>query len=173
MLSRRFFLGYATLLAATLVVSDTGFASENLPVPTGTEILRITGKIDRKNQGDAAVFDREMLNNLPQQRLETYTDWTEGVQVFEGPPLADVLEAVRANGTKIRAFAINDYSAIMPLSDAKEYSVLLALRHNGEAMSVRKNGPIWIIYPKLGADTSEPSPHNEKSVWQLNRLNIE
>ena len=162
----------AVLIPATMALVGSAAASGELAELSGPELLRVTGKLERTNEGDVAAFDRQMLNALPQHRLETYTDWTEGLQVFEGPLLADLLDHVGASGSEIVASALNDYSAVIPMSDLDEYPVLLALRRNGEAMPVRDKGPIWIIYPNDSPDESQPGAHNEKSIWQLNRLEI-
>ncbi len=162
----------AGALAALALVGAAAHAAEPLPEPQGRVILEITGEIDVTNQGEAAAFDRAMLTALPQAELTTYTDWTEGEQVFTGPRLADVLERVGAGGDTLHARALNDYEADIPRSDAQQYKVVLALRRNGEQLSVRDKGPIWIVYPHPNPESEEPSPHNYKSVWQLEAIDV-
>jgi hypothetical protein len=161
------------MMAAGAGLTLTRFAAaQTLDPPEGRVLLRLTGKIERTNDGDSAVFDRAMLNDLPWQTLETYTDWTDGLQTFEGPLLGDLLEHVGAHGDKLHATALNGYAANIPVSDVEEYPVLLALRRNGEAMSVREKGPIWIIYPNPEPSSDTPGPHNDKSVWQLSDIDV-
>lgn len=163
----------AVLSAAGAALLDTAQAAGPLPRASAPILLEITGKISVTNEGAAARFDREMLDALPQHRLETYTDWTQGLQVFEGPLLADVLARVDAYGTTVRAIALNDYKVDIPRTDADEYPVMLALRQNGAPMSVRDKGPIWIIYPNSNPEAALASPHNDKSVWQLRSLDVQ
>lgn len=173
MLFRRTLILLAALSAAGAGLLGTAQATSSLPKAGQPVLLEITGKIRVTNDEGAASFDRDMLNALPQHRLETYTDWTEGPQVFEGPLLADVLARVEAYGTTLRATALNDYQVEIPREDAAAYPVLLALRHNGAPMSVRDKGPIWIIYPNSSPEAAIASPHNEKSIWQLRSLDVQ
>lgn len=170
---RRTLILLAALSAAGTALLGAAQATSPLPEAATPVLLEVTGKISVTSGGVAARFDREMLNALPQHRLETYTDWTEGPQVFEGPLLADVLERVGAYGATLRAIALNDYQVEIPRADAEDYPVVLALRHNGAPMSVRDKGPIWIIYPNPNPAAAIASPHNDKSVWQLRRLDVQ
>ena len=169
---RRTLILLAALSAAGTALFGAAHATGPLPKAGSPVLLAVTGKISVTNEGDAAEFDREMLNALPQHRLETYTDWTEGLQVFEGPLLADVLERVGAYGSTVRAIALNDYAVDIPSADSEDHTVVLALRQNGTPMSVRDKGPIWIIYPNPSPEAAIASPHNDKSVWQLRSLDV-
>ena len=169
---RRAVMLLALMSLAGAALAGPAHASNKLPTPGKPVLLEVTGKITVTNEEGSARFDREMLNALPQHRLETYTDWTEGLQVFEGPLLVDVLERVGAYGTTLRAIALNDYQVDIPSADSGNYPVVLALRHNGTPMSVRDKGPIWIIYPNPSPEAALASPHNDKSIWQLRSLDV-
>jgi len=169
---RRTLILLAALSVAGAALFGAAQAASPLPKAGTPVLLEVTGKIRVTNEGEAARFDRDMLNALPQHRLETYTDWTEGPQVFEGPLLADVLERVGAYGSTLRATALNDYRVEIPRADSEAYPVVLALRQNGAPMSVRDKGPIWIIYPNATPESALASPHNDKSVWQLRSLDV-
>jgi hypothetical protein len=47
----------------------------------------------------------------------------------------------------LRAKAINDYAIDIPLSDAVQGGPIVAYRLDGDTMSVRDKGPLWIVYP--------------------------
>lgn len=166
-LRRRFLL--LLLLTEWSALATTG----RLPTPREKVILTIRGAIEHHNQGSSAVFDLAMLEALPQHQFVTRTPWDSGPVSFSGPLLRDVLRMVGARGRKLRAIALNDYQITIPISDAKHYNVILALRKNGSLMSVRQKGPVFIIYPF----DSEPHLHNrryyERSVWQLTTLEVE
>lgn len=150
---------------------------EALPPPSGPVILEVSGAIQVSNTPEAnprkvVRFDRKALERLPQRTVETYTDWTTGLQSFTGVPLAELLEHVGAEGEEIHAVALNDYAITIPVSDAYEYPVLLALKHNGEYMRIRDKGPLWIIYPSDEPSADSLGPHNHKMIWQLASLEI-
>jgi hypothetical protein len=144
-----------------------------LPAPSGRIVLTITGHIRLHNQGSRAVFDIAMLEALPQHTFTTHTPWTEHRVSFTGPLLRDLLEAVGAHGRKLRATALDDYRAIIPIEDAYLYDVIVATRKNGSLMTVRDKGPLFIIYPFDQNPALKSLRFYERSIWQVNRLEVE
>src|SRR5690606_37857780 len=108
------------------VLSFPASAADPLPLPTGPIVLTISGKIEVTNSDLGAQFDRQMLDELGRIEVRTTTAWTDGIQLFEGTLLRDVLERVGASGTMITATAHNDYSVPIPVEDAMIYDVILA-----------------------------------------------
>ncbi|NGO51117.1 molybdopterin-dependent oxidoreductase [Allomesorhizobium camelthorni] len=137
-------------------------------------VLTVSGLISPRAEADRDAeevdFSIEDLEKLPQTELRTHTDWTEGLQIFSGVLLKDLIEAVGASGKEIVARALNDYAANIPVSDAYELSVLIAIKHNGQYMRIRDKGPLWIIYPSAQTSSSKVNPYNDRMVWQLSRL---
>lgn len=156
-------------LAATLA---GGAAAADLPAPEGRVILTVSGNIGVTNAGDEARFDRALLKSVGWRTIETYTAWTEGRQEFSGVPLAALMERLEADGETLRAHALNDYEAVIPMRDLAEHDVLLAADQDGEPMPIRSRGPLWIVYPN-DAPSSKSSPANEKMVWQLDEIVVE
>ncbi len=161
----------AAILAILLAAAPAG-ASDGLPQPDGEVVLTITGAITRTNRDGAADFDRAMLERLGTAHLATSTPWTEGVPVFEGVPMAALLDAVGAEGTVAVGTALDDYGADLPLGELREYAVLLAMRMNGELLTVRDRGPLWVVYPRDQVAAFMDPRHNAKWIWQLRRLDI-
>jgi hypothetical protein len=168
MLQRRVVLGF--LVAA--VAAGRGAAAAALAAPTGKVLLTLRGKISVHNAGDTAAFDLAMLDALPQGRFEGETPWTKGVNVFTGPNGAAVLDAVGATGSNLRVNALNDYNADIPVSDFREHAVILATRHNGEVMSVREKGPVWVIYPMDKEPALRVETTYTRSVWQVKSIDV-
>ena len=135
---------------------------------SGPVVLTVSGQIE----GDAVAFDREMLESLDWREIRTWTSFTEGEQVFAGPTLKSVLEAVGARGSKLRAIAINDYAIDIPVDHAEAHDVLLALDHNGRTMRVRNKGPVWVIYPQSETESKNPK-FDAEMIWQLDRISVE
>ncbi len=149
------------------------WSADTLASPAGPVILTVSGMIKKSNQGDSAVFDREMLEKLGMSELQVTTPWTEGSQTFEGVLASKVLDAVGASGSMILARAINDYQVKIPASDFRRYPVLLALKHNGRYMRVRDKGPIWIVYPRETFPELDTDLVTDRWVWQLSDLIIQ
>ncbi|ANH03368.1 molybdopterin-dependent oxidoreductase [Shinella sp. HZN7] len=168
-LLRRAFL--ASALAASLLASAGGAAA--LDKPTGEVILTITAdRLDHPNVDGTAQFDLAMLEALAGRSGEMETPWTEGRMNFSGPLLRAVIEAAGAHGTEMKVTAINDYAADVPMEDAVSLDTILATRMNGETMSVREKGPLFLVYPF----DKDPALYNEKyftrSVWQIKAIEV-
>lgn len=142
-----------------------------LDVPKGPVLLTVSGGITHTNANGVAEFDREMLEALEWRDIQSFTAFTEGEQEFSGPTLQSLLEAVGAEGSTLQATAIDDYGLEIPVSDANEYSVILAMLHNGKPMRVRDKGPIWVVYPA----TEEQAPERKfyiSMIWQLVSIEV-
>lgn len=165
---------FAALLAliaiAPLAVADG--RAEHLEEPAGKTLLIVRGNITHTNRGETAHFDRAMLEALPGRTARVETPWTHGTIAFDGPFLRAVLDRVGAWGDKLVIHALNDYSAEVPFSDARDLETILALKKDGKYMSVREKGPIFLIYPF----DKNPELYNEKyfvrSVWQIREIEV-
>jgi len=147
--------------------------AEALPEPKGPVILTLSGDISLTNAAGEARFDRAMLLALPQQEIATSTDWTDGVPAFRGPLLRDVLAAAGAQGQSLRAIALNDYSAIIPRTDAERYDIVLAMEMDGKRLRVRDKGPLWIVYPRDRHPELRDEATTARWVWQLKAIEVE
>lgn len=157
---------------AIALTMTTAATAETLPVPSGDVILTITGDIGVRNAANGAEFDREMLNALESGEIRTSTAWTEGQQIFVGVPAAVVLETVEAAGSMVTAIALNDYKVEIPVSDFRDYPVLLALEMNRRTLRVRDKGPIWIVYPRDDYPELSTNEIDQRWIWQLRELHI-
>ncbi len=169
-MKRRHCLSLTGHLLAGLLLSTPAFA---LDAPKERPILTVTGKIGEKNAGEAARFDMKMLAALPQHSFTTSTPWFDKPVKFTGPLLADVLAAVKANGTTIRAVAINDYKITIPVSDASKYPMIMARQIDDKEIGVREKGPLFVVYPFDSDAKLRSSTYYERSIWQLKALEIQ
>ena len=167
-LSRRAFM--AGLVAAPALFPASARA---LPAaPSGPVILTVTGSISPDAAEGRVAFDLAGLDALPQHQTLTATPWHDGRPTFRGPTIASILDAAGAKGSLLRIKALNDYSADMPMEDAKAFPVILASRIDDAEISVRNKGPLFVIYPF----DDQPDLYNEiyfgRSVWQVNEIEV-
>ncbi len=160
-------IGLFALAFATLGVAS----AKELAPPTGDVVLTVSGAIGVHNAGDLAEFDLPMLEAMPKTEIRTTTPWTDGVTTFEGFALKDLLDAVGAAGSDLSAIALNDYATIIPTSDA-DLGVIVAYKVNGEYISVREKGPLWVIYPFDQQPDLKTETNYGRSIWQLNRFEV-
>ncbi|MDP2086973.1 MAG: hypothetical protein Q8K20_17400 [Gemmobacter sp.] len=164
-LSAAFCLGLAALLPAPT-------AAAPLPEPTGRVILELAGAIAANNGNSAARFDLAMLDALPQRETVTRTPWYDGAQIFSGPLMADLINAVGGAGSALRVVAINDYAVEIPIADIATYPIILASRLGGQPMSVREKGPLFVIYPFDESPALNNEIYYSRSVWQVKRIEV-
>jgi hypothetical protein len=145
-------------------------AAAELARPAGEIILTVSGAIAETNAEAVAEFDLDMLKAMPVTTFSTTTIWTEGAHEFTGVSLDDFAAALGMTGATLKATAINDYAIEVPLSDAVEGGPIIAYHLDGEPMSVRDKGPLWLIYPfDLNSDYQSEVIYS-RSIWQLDRL---
>lgn len=144
-----------------------------LDQPKAEVVLTVSAhQLDHPNINGTAQFDLPMLEALAGRTAEMETPWTEGKVKFSGPLLRSILEAAGAHGAELKVIALNDYSANVPMEDAAKLDTILATRMNGNTMSVRDKGPLFLIYPF----DEDASLFNEKyfsrSVWQIKTIEV-
>lgn len=129
-----------------------------------------------KINGDEArtvTFTRTDLAALGETSFETETIWTSGVQTFTGVSLQTLAEHLGLKDGVLEARAINDYMVEVPLADAIEGGPIIAYLRNGQEMSVREKGPLWLVYPYDSNPAYKTEAVYSRSIWQLERIDVE
>ncbi len=159
---------YALVIAFGLACGAV--IAEDLPAPSGKILLTVSGAVPVTNVGETAQFDMALLRSLTPASFTTTTPWTNGQQSFTGVPLEVLLDRLEVREGKLLAKAINDYAIDIPLTDAVEGGPIVAYLHNGQKMSVRNRGPLWIVYPYDATEDYQAEVIYSRSIWQLDRI---
>ena len=123
-----------------------------------------------QHQDDIVELQMTDLQEMGETEITTTTIWTEGKQSFVGVSLYDFLEEYGVSDGELVATAINDYEITIPVEDAVEGGPIIAYLRNGEPMSVRDKGPLWIVYPYDSDVRFQTEVVYSRSIWQLDRL---
>ncbi|MGJ8609605.1 MAG: molybdopterin-dependent oxidoreductase [Octadecabacter sp.] len=169
MITRVFAYASAAILA--LVMAGTVHA-DDVSTPGGDVILTVTGVVPSVDETPRLEFDFETLSALGLERVETTTIWTDGVQTFEGVSLKTLIDTWGVEDGTLLATAINDYTVEIPVSDAVDGGPIIAVMLNGETMSVRDKGPLWVIYPYDASSDYRTEVIYSRSIWQLDRIEV-
>ncbi len=163
-----------TILVAVclLAAAPNARAADDLPKPTGPVILTVTGQIAKTNAPGRTEFDRAMLEALGMKTIATVNSWLPGQHEYAGPAGKALLEAVGAKGSGMTAIAINDYKVEIPVADFEKYPVILAMKLDGEYMTVRNKGPLWVIYPHDEFPELRTQANDAKWIWQLKAIDV-
>lgn len=165
----------AALASAAIVLAASGTANAEahmLPAPEGDVLLTVSGNIEVTNVDNTAAFDLELLQTLPSETITTATIWTSGINDFTGVPLKEFLEMLGVEEGTIRATAINDYAIEFPVEDGLVEGPVLTYLRNGETMSVRDKGPVWLLFPFDDMPEFQSEKYYSRSIWQLDRIEI-
>lgn len=128
---------------------------------------------DANGEAQTMEYTDEEILALDQVEIATDNDYVDETAVFSGPRLRDVFgDQEIGSEDMIRLRALNDYSTEMPASEALDYDVILALSMNGERLSVRDKGPIWVIYPMSEHEELREPRFNDRLVWQLSSVEL-
>lgn len=161
-------------LSLALLAWPFSHAARALEPPDGKVLLTIKGRVTKPNAGKEAVFTMDMLAALPQRTYKVAARASpSGFYEFTGPLMKDVLEAAGASGSKITALGTDNYSVEIPFTDAAQVNPIISIRRDGQTMSVRERGPLWLMYP-LGStpELSEPK-YVSRSAFLLKQLTVE
>jgi len=147
----------------------------DLSEPSGEEILIVDGAVSVSNRGGEAVFDHAMLADIDTHQFTTNNPWDETVSTFEGVRLSNLMTAlgVGADAELIVVAALDGYVAEVPISDFARFEPILAWSRDGERMTVRDKGPLWLVYPYDSDDELTGEVYSARSVWQIERITVE
>ena len=145
-----------------------------VPPPTEPVVLTVRGRLGLTYAEAGVIFDIPTLERLGLIRFTTPTAWTDGLITFEGVLLSRLLEvlAVPDNVVELAMTALNDYQVSIPAADVRTWPVIIALKRDGQYMSVRNKGPLWVVYPRHAFPELEQAKHNSKWIWQLKEIVI-
>jgi hypothetical protein len=114
-----------------------------------------------------------MLEGLGTAQITTGTPWNTGQVHFEGVPLESLMQVVGAKGSTVTAYALNDFTTKIPVSDFARFHPILAIKRDGQYMPVRDKGPLFIIYPFDSDPELKQQVYYNRSAWQVARLVVE
>ena len=121
----------------------------------------------------AATFNMSFLLSLPQHTFVAQTPWYKKPVKFTGPLLRDVLAAAKVKGTMIHAIAMDEYRAQIPFSDAQQYDMILAHQMNGQTLTAKNKGPLFVVYPFDSKPELQAIRFYARSIWQLKSIQVE
>ena len=141
------------------------------PAPTHPVLLTIIGAATENEHGQI-VLDRPAFEQLPRRSFRTTTIWSTGVITFEGVPVTAILDRYGMTGGTLHLTAVNDYSVDIPVSEIRETEPIIADRMNGNTMSLREKGPLWLVYHYDSDPRFQTEVIFSQSIWQLHHIEV-
>jgi len=157
---------FPVVVALFLVLRPDAMAQDSDPVLT-IDYTGANGAVMR-----SVSLSREDLHALPRRQIETRTIWTRGPQRFEGVKIKDLLTHLGIDQGGLALHALNDYTVHAPADLLMQSGALLADTRNGQPMSPRGKGPVWLVFDYDSDSALQTETIYALSVWQLDRIEI-
>lgn len=154
------------LLIILSVLALPAHADVDLPKTVEDPILTI------QVAQDSYQLDYATLETLPEHRFTTTTIWTDGPQEFVGVKVADLLNQLMSDAKQVSLTAANGYQIDVPADHYHEVDAIIAYLRNGEQMTLRDKGPLWIVYPYDSHPRYKSEIMFANSIWQLERIDL-
>lgn len=120
---------------------------------------------EEKQLGQAEILEFEQIE------ISTANEFIDGTRLFKGPLMREVLNMCGAgNAHTVRLIAANDYQVEINTEEFLTYDVILAHSVDGEPLSRRDKGPLWLIYPMSDNPELEDPVFNSRLIWQVVRV---
>lgn len=144
-----------------------------IPQPAGNleQVLIVQSDPNSNCGAKEFIFSEKQLEELPQKTFKTKHTWSNIAQEFSGPLLADVLKLVCANVRDIYMRSLDQYSVMVNFQTAEKYQPILALKINGQSLTIREKGPVWLMVDTDGYKIPTRALDN-MLVWQLYYIRI-
>ena len=94
------------------------------------------------------------------------------VHEYEGPLLVDVLKAAGAEGDTVTIQALDGYAVEMPLAEAVANGAVVALKRNGEPLSIGGFGPTHVVFPRADRADLADMP-DDNWIWSIFHIKVE
>ena len=164
---------YVFMAFVVLILTQGRLSAANLPVPSGTVILTVSGEIENTNTDHGTLeLDLEMLQAMEPTQFTTETIWLPDPVEFTGVSMKSILDYAGAAGSAIGAIALNDYKVDIPTDSITNKAPIVAYYMNGEEMPARGKGPLWVVYPYDADSKFRSEVIYSRSIWQLDRMEL-
>jgi len=113
----------------------------------------------------------EDLAELRQVTIITENAFVDGKVAYRGPLVRDVIDRLGLGEADLLRFtAANDYSIEIPASDFRNYDTIFAMEADGQKLSRREKGPLWLMYPISDNEELRDPIYIHRLIWQVVRI---
>lgn len=100
--------------------------------------------------------------------IVTENEYADGMVTYRGPLARDVIAGLGLDVfDTLRFTAANDYYIDIPTKELETYDVILAMEADGERLSRRDKGPLWLMYPISDHSALRQPIYSQRLIWQV------
>jgi hypothetical protein len=127
--------------------------------------------LSRGPGGETLELTLAELAELPQVTVVTENEFSNGLVAYRGPLARDVLEQLALMQFEtLRFTAANDYYIEIPVTDFRDYEVILAMQADGVPLARRDKGPLWLMYPISDHEELTDPIYIHRLIWQVEKV---
>jgi len=156
----------ALAMFPVICMADTSFDSDSVLL-----VVEVPKKMD--GSSTQIQFTLADLSKMPMVDFETETIWFTGSQKFAGVPLEALMQEIGVTEGTLIVSAADGHSIDFDLSLAKEFGSIIAYKRNGELLTVRKKGPLRLVYDYERFPPLVRDKLYSHSIWQITRIEVE
>ncbi|NMC79652.1 MAG: molybdopterin-dependent oxidoreductase [Chloroflexi bacterium] len=141
---RKTVLVLLSLIIIAGMLAACGGASGTVENP----ILKVTGKIQEKNSGDAYALDEAAFEkNSVEQTMDD--PWMGDGLKYKGILLSKLIELVKpaSDATALSLVATDGKAIDIPIEDANQWGIMLAHWSDGTVLDEKTGGPVKVAFP--------------------------
>lgn len=158
--------------AFALVMSVVAFTAPSVFSSEDTILMLKNPRIEGRH--GAIIFTRADLEALPQEEITTTNDFVDGEVIFRGPSAYALIDQIgRAGAKKARLTSATDFFIEVEIQELFDYGAILAMEMNGEQLTRRNRGPIWLMYPVDQYEELQNPSMNNRLIWQLKTIELQ
>jgi hypothetical protein len=152
-------------LLATFFLVVVGSVTPALPARQGLAASPALVGVDATRRQALSLPE---LRAMPWTKVATKNLFNDKIVEYRGPLMRDVLARIGLSDARsVVLVAANDYSVEIPTVDFRDWDVIVAMEADGDPLSPRETGPLWLIYPQTGHPELEGSIYAQRLIWQL------
>ena len=158
-------------LAGIMLLLLAGFAQ----AVTEPVILSVYGDMEQHGGPHQQLdFTLSELQALTQSQITTAHPWSAQAQHYSGIDLTALLEKLFAKQQikSLNLEGLNGFSVAFEWSKINTFAPVVAWQENGQLMSRRNKGPLWLILPFDQVPEVKQADFLHYMVWQLRTIRV-
>jgi len=157
------------LLTVLILVAPRVGAAQSPARQAEPAALRVSGAV----ADGPRVLNAASLEALGAREVRARPPWAEDAARFTGVPLARLLEAVEARGSRLVARDRAGHSVGFAVEEAVKRGAYVVWKRDGETLADHRKGPSWLIYPGRDGAAADATGGAALAVPRLVELVVE
>ena len=165
-------IGYLMRFLIHVILITLFFFSHFAYSDAGEKKIRMSGNI--KNESIKSITPKILETSLKTTEIHMYNPWEKQPDAYKGVLFNEFVRFYGAgNVSLVTLEAIDDYKVSLTKKMWQNERILLVTRVNGEYISLRKKGPLRIIFIDYDSAKKKYELNLPLWMWMINKIDFE